>query len=208
MAYSSFAIPFLSRLDGVSPVLVSQRGLHGNAQGPVGLDKIVKLSLMRDLPKEEIERVWLEHHKSIPGSLSAVVPSSSWDKLKPRLSRCKMFLFPLLRASGGFDNLVMQFQANDNTCLFTSLEQYKLSPSTAPVLLSTTYYEDLLQEKGIVLMGGHAATSVSDIQATAVTNSFQAFYLADEKFALVEKFNHKPSEFSFDDWMRENMLTQ
>lgn len=132
--------------------------------------------------------------------------------------RSPIFVFPVNR-DGGFFNLLSQFQ--DQYCLMTYLEDYKKNPAMAMPYMTVTMYEDLLEDKGLVLVradyGLHLSGNVRGgepprapphtspflQEAKRILGLLQLYYTSPVHYELVNMFNNRPEEFDFDAYLRE-----
>jgi ATP synthase F1 complex assembly factor 1 len=81
---------------------------------------------------------------------------------------------------------------------FTSLLTYQVKGTEAPVMLTLTYYTDLIETKGIVLLRGEIEEKGTDLEsAKQLVETMRNFYLGDE-YSLVQQMHHSPSEFKFE----------
>ncbi|KIJ68792.1 hypothetical protein HYDPIDRAFT_173431 [Hydnomerulius pinastri MD-312] len=132
--------------------------------------------------------------------------------------------------SGGTCNL-----PHTSTVLFTPLQEYKLRTSFATPYLVLTFYPDLAQSHGIVLLRGEITPSttsaaaqpgqetsgrflLSQIDAQLLAMGVQRFYLWGEDRAdgrdqnsaaeeLLKQFHEKPEEFSWQDLLKHSSVT-
>lgn len=93
---------------------------------PKGLEKsladIMKVELLQDKTKEEIEHIWLEYHKS-KEVIVATIPLEKFTVQMERGYKYPLFVIPLPR-SQGFEFFLLQFAAN--TVHFTPLICYQV----------------------------------------------------------------------------------
>ncbi|KIK99920.1 hypothetical protein PAXRUDRAFT_822190 [Paxillus rubicundulus Ve08.2h10] len=122
-----------------------------------------------------------------------------------------------------------------STVLFTPLQEYKLRASFATPYLVLTFYTDLSQSHGIVLLRGEITPSsgsvaappeqatsgrffLSQIDAQLLAMGVQRFYLWGEgkKYGeghlltseeLLKQFHEKPEEFSWQDLIKHSKVT-
>ncbi|KAF8957078.1 hypothetical protein BGZ46_002264 [Entomortierella lignicola] len=140
------------------------------------LDKIMKLELVKDLPAQEIEKIWIQKHLDMEDSISAVVPAETYKKMLARSRE-----YPMV--------------------IFTSLLEYQTHGENARPFLTLTHYPELIDSKGIVLMNGSVSTNprvLSLDQAQILTFGLQQYYVSDhkEKLNLLHNFHKNPSQFS------------
>ncbi|KAF9197369.1 hypothetical protein BGZ49_002219 [Haplosporangium sp. Z 27] len=162
------------------------------------LDKIMKLELVKDLPAQEIEKIWIQKHLDMEDSISAVVPAETYKKMLARSREYPMFLLPLSHGDG-VEFYLLQFSFHQ--VIFTSLLEYQTHGENARPFLTLTHYPELIDSKGIVLMNGSVSTNprvLSLDQAQILTFGLQQYYVSDhkEKLSLLHNFHKNPSQFS------------
>lgn len=162
------------------------------------LENIVHLDvMMRESPKS-IKKAWMRHHHK-RDCIGAVMDGTSYDRLLQRTSESPMFVFPLPQGGGnGF--LSILFQARGPVHLYTELERFKQLGDEAPMAMSCVYYSELRETKGLVLMRGQVNVEhLQPTDAALLGNQTTMWYHDDKRYELVHKFNHKPSDFVFED---------
>ena len=83
--------------------------------------------------------------------------------------------------------------------LYTPLDKYKQLGDRAIPEMTSIFYEDLADEKGIVLMRGEiAGRSLQVHEAQYLGNQTSLLYSDNYKYDAVVTFNKRPEEFSFD----------
>ncbi|XP_038069751.1 ATP synthase mitochondrial F1 complex assembly factor 1-like [Patiria miniata] len=159
------------------------------------LDSILKIDLIQDLPKEEIQKIWTQYHAK-KDCISAVIPGITYDKICQTARENPLFLYPLPKENG-YEFFFAQFD-NNHSCYFTSLINYQAFQENSPILLSMKHYTELQKEKGIVLMRGEMDTNVMSVQnAQFLANQLQLYYATDnpDRLKLLRIFNHRQDEF-------------
>ncbi|PIK47667.1 hypothetical protein BSL78_15474 [Apostichopus japonicus] len=159
-----------------------------------GLDSIMKLDLIRELPPTEIERIWREYHKD-KDRICAVIPSPMYKKICKTSDKFPMFLYALPKKAG-YEFFLGQFEGD--CCFFTSLVNFQAYQENAPLFLTLTHFSDLAEGKGIVLLTGELNTDFLTVQeAQLLANQVQLYYTSEdsERKQLLETFNTKPAEF-------------
>ncbi|GBL77973.1 ATP synthase mitochondrial F1 complex assembly factor 1 [Araneus ventricosus] len=158
------------------------------------LNKIMKLDAIEGKTAEEIESIWKQYHEVKQG-VFAVLPAQAFEKMHANLKEYPVFVFPFPR-SHGYEFIMCQFQ--DQNCYFTSLLNYQAYKENAPISLTVTYFTELQETKGIVLMRGEYDDSyLKAHEAQCLTNQLQLYYGGgdSEKLQLIEKFNKYPDSF-------------
>lgn len=162
--------------------------------GQKNLNQIMKLESLENKSASEIESIWKEYHQSEDG-LYGVLPKEAYEDMYSRLNEYPVFLFPLPR-SEGYEFIMHQFQ--EHSCYFTSLINYQAFKENAPACLAITYFTELIEKKGIVLMRGEYDDKAINIQeAQCLANQLQLYYGSKEekKEKLLWTFNKQPETF-------------
>lgn len=103
-----------------------------------------------------------------------------------------------------------------STAIFTPLVEYKLRQTFATPYLVLTFYPDLAQSHGLVLLRGEITPSaakassagdylLSQQDAQLLTHGLQRFYLwgsSEEREKLLADFNERPGEFKWEDLLK------
>ncbi|XP_056893420.1 ATP synthase mitochondrial F1 complex assembly factor 1 [Takifugu flavidus] len=180
---------------------VEKRGELGASDGASGgftknktLDSILNVELVRDKTGEEITKLWMEYF-STKDTISAVIPTSTYELMHGRSRSCPMFLYALPQKEG-YEFFIGQWSGDQ--LHFTSLINIQTLGEQAPSQLILYHYPDLKQEKGLVFMTAEMDSKFITVhQAQCLANQVQLFYgtQRQETFRLVETFNHHPAEF-------------
>ncbi|KAG0238410.1 ATP synthase mitochondrial F1 complex assembly factor 1 [Actinomortierella wolfii] len=162
-----------------------------------GLDKIVKLDLLQELPADEITKIWVQRHLNMDDTISAVIPSDTYKKMLERSKKYPLFILPLKREEG-VEFYLMQF--NFHQIMFTSLLEYQTHGENARPYLTITHYPELIDSKNIVLMKGSVADNPRILtvdQAQVLVFGMQQYYVSDDanKLQLLETFHKQPAQF-------------
>eukprot|EP00163_Fabomonas_tropica_P029883 TRINITY_DN6579_c0_g1_i2.p1 TRINITY_DN6579_c0_g1~~TRINITY_DN6579_c0_g1_i2.p1 ORF type:complete len:279 (-),score=44.14 TRINITY_DN6579_c0_g1_i2:105-941(-) len=208
------------RTHPLNNVYTHTRARITTATEPV-LDHIVKLDLLQQEPADKVTKIWVDYHKQQVNCISGVLPESTYALLLERFTKCPQFIFPVTRgttlnkdgsepqppAHEGEEgpalvmNVFMQVQAHPHNLriMLTDATLVKENPAQAPVYLYMDYFTELMQDKGIVLMKGNLTpnSELTVLDAQMIANQIQIFYLAQDKYNLVHKFNHDPSNFDY-----------
>jgi ATP synthase mitochondrial F1 complex assembly factor 1 len=111
--------------------------------------------LRKHTDPREIELIWRAGHTK-DSLICAVIPIGIYTRMISLAREHPMFILPLPRESG-VEMHFMQFkfpEANVSHILFTSLLEYKTHGEFARPHTTVMHFEDLAEEKGIVLMRG------------------------------------------------------
>ncbi|GAM21886.1 hypothetical protein SAMD00019534_050610, partial [Acytostelium subglobosum LB1] len=167
---------------------------------PPYLKEIVKLEKLQGETPEAIKEIWLKYH-SAKDSICAVIPAETYNKMKLRAKSCPLFVFPL-PGDKGYISILYQWQ--EDTFMYTFLDQYKKYTINAVPWLSAAHYTDLIESKGIVLMRADPNLEVlNTIQAQFLYNQTQMFLLDDKKFNIMQTFTYNPQRFDFNQVLKE-----
>ena len=155
---------------------------------------------------KEIELIWRAGHTK-PSLICAVIPSPIYGRIASLARDHPMFILPLPRDSG-VEMHFMQFkfpEANVTHILFTSLLEYKTHGEFARPHTTVMHFEDLAEEKGIVLMRGEVDAEQRGIgldDARTLVMGVQKLYGADvetergrNRRNLIEEFTRGSEEF-------------
>lgn len=173
---------------------VEKRKEHSRFSQQKDLNQILKMEILEDKSAEEIELIWKQYHQSKDG-IYAVLPKEAYVDMSTKLQAYPIFLFPLPRAEG-YEFIMHQFM--ENSCYFTSLINYQAYKENAPVSLTITYFTELMDGKGIVLMRGEYDDKALNIQeAQCLANQLQLYYASKDakKEKLLWTFNKEPESF-------------
>ncbi|XP_055364223.1 ATP synthase mitochondrial F1 complex assembly factor 1 isoform X2 [Betta splendens] len=157
------------------------------------LGSILNLEMTRDKTGEEIAELWMKYY-STKDTISAVIPTQTYEVILHRSKSCPMFLYALPQKEG-YEFFVGQWSGHE--LHFTSLINVQTLGENAPSQLILYHYPDL-KEKGVVLMTAEMdAKFITVHQAQCLANQVQLFYgtQRQETFRLVENFNHHPEDF-------------
>lgn len=85
--------------------------------------------------------------------------------------------------------------------LFTGLEDYKARGTQAAPYFTVSCYTEFAESKDLVLIRGNVVlpSKLSDSEAKWLLETSQSFYLNDQRYKLVERFNKETHEFEFKD---------
>src|SRR5947207_10507621 len=111
--------------------------------------------LRQHIDPKEIELIWRAGHAK-DSLICAAIPTAMYDRMTSVARDHPMFVLPLLREQG-VEMHFMQFkfpETNVTHILFTSLLEYKTHGEFARPHTTIMHFEDLVEEKGIVLMRG------------------------------------------------------
>ncbi|XP_013884397.1 ATP synthase mitochondrial F1 complex assembly factor 1 [Austrofundulus limnaeus] len=158
------------------------------------LGSILNLDLIQDKTGEEISELWMKYY-SAKDTISAVIPSDTYDVMSSRSKSCPMFLYALPQKEG-YEFFVGQWSGSE--LHFTSLINVQTLGENAPSQLVLYHYPDLKEQKGVVLLTAERDPRFMTVQqAQCLANQVQLFYgtRRSETYGLLETFNHRPADF-------------
>ncbi|XP_026179085.1 ATP synthase mitochondrial F1 complex assembly factor 1 [Mastacembelus armatus] len=157
------------------------------------LGSILNLDLIQDKAGEEVAELWMRYY-STKDTISAVIPTQTYEVILGRSRSCPMFLYALPQKEG-YEFFLGQWSGHE--LHFTSLINVQTLGDNAPSQLILYHYPDL-KEKGVVLMTAEMDPKFITVhQAQCLANQVQLFYgtQRQETYRLVEMFNHHPADF-------------
>lgn len=85
--------------------------------------------------------------------------------------------------------------------IFTGLEDYKARGTEATPYFTVSYYTEFAETKDLVLIRGDIvfASKLTDAEAKWLLETTQSFYLNDNRYKLIERFNKQTRDFEFKD---------
>lgn len=88
--------------------------------------------------------------------------------------------------------------------LFTGLEDYKAKGTQASAYFAVSYYTEFAENKDVVLIRGDVVftSKVADSEAKWLLETMQSFFLNDNRYKLVERFNRETRDFEFKDVLK------
>lgn len=78
------------------------------------------------------------------------------------------------------------------------------NPETAAPWLSLALYDEMAEEKGISLVRSDFLPNLTNQEAAVVSSMIIAAYADDTMFSFTEKFNLKPNEFNFENYLEHS----
>ncbi|XP_010538203.1 PREDICTED: uncharacterized protein LOC104812631 [Tarenaya hassleriana] len=164
---------------------------------PKPLDSIMDLERAKTKSPEELTSIWDDFHLG-RGHIGLSMQAQLYRLLEHRASECRYFVIPLWRGKG-YTTMFVQVHAPH--ILFTGLEDYKARGTQAAPYLTSTFYTEFADTKGLVLIRGDVVftSKLTDEEAKWLMETAQSFYLNDTRYKLVEGFNKKARDFEFRD---------
>ncbi|XP_067452362.1 ATP synthase mitochondrial F1 complex assembly factor 1 [Thunnus thynnus] len=174
--------------------MAASDGASGGFTRNKTLGSILNLEMIQDKTGEEITELWMKYY-STKDTISAVIPTQTYEMIFSRATSCPMFLYALPQKEG-YEFFVGQWSRHE--LHFTSLINVQTLGENAPSQLILYHYPDLKEEKGVVFMTAELDPKFITVhQAQCLANQVQLFYgtQRQETYRLVETFNHKPADF-------------
>ncbi|KAG7903301.1 hypothetical protein KL935_000833 [Ogataea polymorpha] len=186
------------------------------------LNSYLDLEKIKGLKTNEIEFLWRMRFQKGENTLSAVVPTSTFDRLFNNAIKNPTFVLPLPREDAQAESedkgnpveihFVQWNFVGPNTThvLITSLAEYKLHQEYARPHTTVMFHQELKEDKGIVMMNGQVEkdASVTLQEAQLLLLNVQRFYggLAEttsesnqKRLELLRKFNSGDPAFSMEE---------
>jgi len=166
-----------------------------------GLNKVVKVDLLEKEPSEKVKIIWQDYHKH-KDCIFSTIESTKYKHIRERSRKSPMFVFPV-PLEKGFVSILGQAtkpspELMEDHYVFTLLDEYQKKGVASEPYLDMVCYTDFMESKGIVLMRAPmTSTRLTRLQAQYLVNLWQLFLIDDDKYELMEQFNHKPNEFDF-----------
>lgn len=185
------------------------------------LNDIIKMELIKDLGENEIKHIWFEHFKSKENTIFGCLSPQNYNEIKENFIKHPVFVF-LLPVNDPTDSnknandktadlnntnyqfVLVQFDKLNNKCYFTPLAFYHTHKENAPAALVLNYYDEIKQDKNIVLMEGEYDNKVFNLlEAQCLVNQIQIFYANKNKTDLLNNFTNNPSTFDYMNIVRD-----
>ena len=169
---------------------------------PSTLGELIHLEMLESKSADEIAHIWTENFKG-KEAISAVIPLEAYEEMLKQSQEYPTFLYPLPKENG-YEFVLSQFEGN--RCFFTSLINFQVHGENAPWQFCMTFYPELKDTKGIVLMTSEIDQSTMNLfEAQCLAQLQKLFYVSpDEKKAdLLFTFNKNPDAFKYMDLVKE-----
>jgi len=165
------------------------------------LKDIVHMEKLLELDSEGITQVWQKHHETKKDVVYAVIPKKEYQKFKEMVTNYPLFLLPLPKnhaSSSGYELYLSKFSSD--TFFLTQMAVFKSQGELSVPSIVMTYFPELMNEKGLVLMTGDFDPSVvSLLEVQCLANQLKMFYSDKDvtKTLLLHKFNKEPDTFDY-----------
>ena len=166
------------------------------------LDSILDISKLHNKTSEEISNIWNTFHSNLD-CIHGTIPADAYTLMSTQGTLCPYFIYPL-PSETGYRFMFQHF--SNNEFHFTSLEDYNLLKEHSPTYLTLSYYSELANDKGIVLMAGKFDfEKLKPEESQLLAHLLQLYYGQNnqERIDLIRKFNFTPDLFDFQQLIRQ-----
>ncbi|XP_073300615.1 uncharacterized protein [Primulina huaijiensis] len=162
------------------------------------LEEIIDIQRAKNKSSEELADIWDDYHLG-RGHIGASIKAKLYHLVEHRAADCRYFVIPMWKGSG-----YMFVQVQMPHMLFTGLEDYKARGTQAAPYFTVSCYTEFADSKDLVLIRGNVVlpSKLSDSEAKWLLETAQSFYLNDQRYKLVERFNKETREFEFKDVLK------
>ena len=209
----------------LAPLLPSRRPSSTSgtaAPSPRRLGDILHLDKLADASGPEIAAIWVDfhdvekkkgvadHHPSTSAAapahacrLGTTMAADAFSKFRSRAAASPLMALPVLKQGDGDTGtpgaLTLLVQAQHPHLLVGTLGEYRDAGPAAPAHAVVTHYDDLADEKGVVLVRTDLVSPhvLSPAEARQAVATLHALYLDEAGHAFIRAFNHAPAGF---DW--------
>ena len=170
---------------------MQRRALSFSYPAPRTLDEVVKIDLLETETPARVREIWDEYHLTKEDVVGQAWTRDEYGAFTEAAREAPMFVFPVRRDEGEF---VMLSQVQEKHCILTFLDEYKLDPLGAAPWMSVTFYDDLAEDKELVLVRGDVSVpKLTRPEGLHLIQLLKAFYL--EQPDMVDCFNNRAAEF-------------
>ncbi|XP_073056090.1 uncharacterized protein [Primulina eburnea] len=164
------------------------------------LEEIIDIQRAKNKSSEELADIWDDYHLG-RGHIGASIKAKLYHLVEHRAADCRYFVLPLWKGRG-YTTMFVQVQMPH--MLFTGLEDYKARGTQAAPYFTVSCYTEFADSKDLVLIRGNVVlpSKLSDSEAKWLLETAQFFYLNDQRYKLVERFNKETREFEFKDVLK------
>ncbi|GFE52639.1 ATP synthase mitochondrial F1 complex assembly factor 1 [Babesia ovis] len=182
---------------------ISRRYMSFMYPVPRKLSEVAKVPLLMQCDSQKISSLWKQQFKDRNDVVTTTIPAGLYEQLSHNVSSSKMFILPIKVNESSSYNMIVQF-ANPKSALFTSVDSYKaLGFDKSPPYFILTFFDELVKQKGIVLVRGDITNpkDVSKPNAERLMNMTIQFYSDINLYRWVDRFNNRSREFQFEDFV-------
>lgn len=175
------------------------------------LDDFIDVEKARELPREDIIKIWNARFLSNDRALHAVLNHLQFADLYVNAFKYQQFLLPVPKPlQDGYELQYVQWQfvgAETINCMFTTLAEYKLHGEYATPHTTLTFHLELAGDKDLVLMNGYVdkESGITMDEAHLLIVNLQRFYSGKypEKTKLLKEFNEGDANFNIDELIQQ-----
>lgn len=172
-------------------------GIPGGAKR---LSDIAKVPLLQQESPTKVRQIWLDKFRDDAKRLGGVLGAEEHGGLAPKMAACPMFLLPVPRGSG-YMNLV--WQAQGNSFLYQTLESAQRG-AAGSIELSVVLFTELLESHQLVLLHGELQSALlTKAESEQIVRQTREAYSDPARFAWVERFNLRPREFDYEEFLAQ-----
>jgi hypothetical protein len=159
--------------------------------------------MFAEKPPEKILEIWDEYHGERDDAIGSFLSPSDHAAIQERGEKAVMFVFPVHRDDGHFQ---MLSQVQGKHVVLTMLDEYRLNGANAQPWLSLTFYDELVDEKELVLVRGDVLVpQLSLEEGERLWGNVRHFYLNEPE--QVDMFNNRPREFDIEAHLARDFAT-
>eukprot|EP01083_Nonionella_stella_P189349 700015_1 len=150
----------LPRISNLSRCLIRQRPPQLTPRRYIGgtrqLNDIVNTELLEGESTERIKEIWMEYHKGAGSKVAAVLSPEEFEIIQKNSKIARRFIYPIPtgkasdKASGKKSFFVLYAEFQDNFCILTSLEAYRMNKGDSYPYMVISVYDDVLDSRDVV----------------------------------------------------------
>ncbi|MCJ1469747.1 hypothetical protein MMC07_008389 [Pseudocyphellaria aurata] len=183
-----------------------------SSPGVKTLSSYIDVQKSLELPQKEIEYIWRLRHASDPQSLCAVIPNSTYNRIRKIATQHPQFILPLPREGQGAEIHFLEWTfptPTTATVLFTHFAEYRLRGEFSQPHTIVTHHMDLAEPKGLVLLQGNVVEGrgITVEDGKWLLMCLQKFYGGDTgnnvRKKLLEQFTSGDLRFEVEELLKE-----
>lgn len=172
----------------------------GTAGGAKKLSDIAKVPLLLKESPVRVREIWLEKYRGTDEVVSGTMASDEYHVVRANAAACPMFLVPVPRGEG-YMNLVWQYK--NDSFLYQTLESLQQGGAGSVDLGMVFFGELLASHKMVLLQGTLQSGLLTKTEAERIIRYTREAYMDPARFAWVQRFNQRPREFNYEDFLKE-----
>ena len=168
---------------------------------PRNLREIMQMSLIEREGIDTIKTLWEEYHANRTENVAMIFTKEIFEQISSKTKESSMFILPVKRESGHF---MMISQTQDNSLLFTSLENFQRNQIFSNPYFIFTTFEELKDTKGIILGRGDIIDGhLTREEAKELMKNFLMFHMNGDLYQqYVLPFNFDSQKFDYKKFCR------